>query len=88
MKTVVAGIQMSFSADKHENIDRTCYWIEQAAQKGAQVVLPSELFQNVYFCTQQEEHWFEEARALNQSEAVQAMRKLAKKLNLSTLLMM
>lgn len=80
MKTTVAGIQMSFTSDTRENIERTSHWVEQAVKQGANVVLPSELFQSLYFCTQQEERWFEEAHSVTQSPAVIAMQKLAKAL--------
>lgn len=82
MKTMVAGIQMAFTTDRQDNIDRTAYWVEQAAKQGAHVILPSELFQSLYFCSQQEEHWFLEAQSVNESAAVLAMQKLAKALRI------
>lgn len=82
MKTTIAGIQMSFGTDSQENIERTSHWVEEAAKRGAQVVLPSELFENVYFCTQQEEQWFAEACSVGQSPAVMAMQRLAKALKI------
>ncbi len=82
MITKVAGIQMAFCDDSQTNIGRTAEWVESAAKQGAQVVLPSELFQSVYFCTQQQEHWFEQARTVGESPAVIAMQKLAKGLKI------
>ena len=61
MTSKIAAIQMAFSHDTQANIERTSHWVEQAAQQGANVILPSEVFENVYCCTQQEEHWFEKA---------------------------
>lgn len=78
--TTIAGIQMPFTSSARENIDRTSHWVEQAAKQGAQVVVPSELFQSLYFCTQQEEKWFEYATSVAQSPSVLAMQKLAKAL--------
>lgn len=80
MKTTVAGIQMAFSADPQSNIEHTSHWVEQAAKQGAQVILPSELFHSLYFCSQQEEHWFDQAQTVTDSHAVNAMRNLAKAL--------
>ena len=80
MKISVAGIQISFTADTQENIEKTTHWVEYAAAQGANIILPSELFQSLYFCTEQEERWFDEARAVNESFAVRAMQKLAQKL--------
>ncbi len=80
LKTKVAGIQMPFSHDIQDNIARTSHWVEQAVKQSTHIILPSELFENVYFCTQQKEHWFEHAQSLKQSMAVRAMQALAKTL--------
>lgn len=80
MQTTIAGIQMAISNDSQTNIERTSYWVEKAAEQGANIILPSELFQNVYFCTQQEEHWFSHAQTVKGSLAVNAMSNLAKAL--------
>ena len=79
MKTKLAGIQTFFTADVKDNIERTSHFVEEAANQGAQIILPSELFENVYFCTQQEEYWFSQAFETSKSPAVLAMQKLAKK---------
>jgi len=80
METKLAGIQTYFSEDVQDNIARSSFYVEQAAKQGAKIILPSELFENLYFCTQQEEHWFASASALDQSPAVKAMQRLAKAL--------
>ena len=54
----VAAIQTSYGMDLAANIKKTEAFIREAAGKGAQVILPSELFQGPYFCVTQEEHWF------------------------------
>ena len=41
----VAALQAAYGADRDANISRTADLIRQAADKGAQVILPSELFQ-------------------------------------------
>ena len=48
----VAAIQTSYGPDMKANIDKTAAFVREAARAGAQVVLPSELFQGIYFCTQ------------------------------------
>ncbi|HOY77998.1 MAG TPA: N-carbamoylputrescine amidase, partial [Hyphomonadaceae bacterium] len=48
---------------------------------GADVILPSELFEGHYFCTSQEEESFQRAHAWRESPAVKAMAKLAAELN-------
>jgi N-carbamoylputrescine amidase len=57
----VAAIQTSYGMDLDANIRKTEDFIRQAASQGAQVILPSELFQGPYFCVTQEERWFAEA---------------------------
>ena len=46
----VAGIQTAYGEDLAANIAKTEAFIRQAAAEGAQVILPSELFQGPYFC--------------------------------------
>jgi N-carbamoylputrescine amidase len=76
----VAGIQTAYGTDMAENIARTEAFVRQAARKGAQVILPSELFQGIYFCTRQDPKWFEAAYPAGTHPCVVAMRKLAKEL--------
>jgi len=79
-KTTVAAIQTSYGEDMGENIAKTINFIEQAAQQGAQVVLPSELFQGPYFCTTQDERWFDAAYPANSHPCVTQLQKVAKAL--------
>jgi N-carbamoylputrescine amidase len=82
-KITVAAIQTSYGADMKSNIDKTVGFIEQAAQKGAQVILPSELFQGLYFCNAQEEKWFETAFPATEHPCVTTIVPLCKKLNIA-----
>lgn len=54
----LAALQTHYGSDVQDNIDRTIVLIRQAAAAGAQIILPSELFQGPYFCTTQDERWF------------------------------
>jgi N-carbamoylputrescine amidase len=76
----VAAIQTSYGPDIDANIDKTAAFVREAARKGAQVVLPSELFQGIYFCTRQDAKWFETAHPLAQHPCVVALQKLAREL--------
>jgi N-carbamoylputrescine amidase len=78
MKTKVAAIQTSYSQDMKANIDKTLEFVRQAAHKGAKIVLPSELFQNIYFCTTQDESWFEHAYPAYEHPCVTALQPIAK----------
>lgn len=78
--TTLAAIQCSYGADMQENIDKTAHFIREAAQKGAQIILPSELFQGLYFCTHQDEKWFAQAYPAQSHPCVTALVPLAKEL--------
>ena len=79
----VAGLQTSYGEDMTANIAKTVDLVKQAASKGAQVILPSELFQGPYFCVSQEEHWFGTAYAWREHPAVVAMAQVAKDLGVA-----
>ena len=73
----VAAIQTSYGHDMEANLAKTEAFVREAARMGADVVLPSELFQGIYFCTRQEPKWFETAWPTNEHPCVTAMQKLA-----------
>jgi N-carbamoylputrescine amidase len=79
----VAAIQTSYGDDMAANIKKTEGFVRDAAAKGAQVILPSELFQGPYFCVSQEEKWFSTAYAWRAHPAVIAMADLARELNVA-----
>jgi N-carbamoylputrescine amidase len=76
----VAALQTSYGEDMQANIDKTIGLIRQAAAKGAQVILPSELFQGPYFCVTQEEHWFATAHPWREHPAVVQLQSVAREL--------
>jgi N-carbamoylputrescine amidase len=79
----VAAIQTSYGDDIKANIAKTTAFIEEAARKGAQVILPSELFEGPYFCTTQDERWFAQARPVGEHPCVQQLIPVAKKLKIA-----
>ena len=79
----VAALQAAFSADMKTNITTVERLVREAANKGAQVILPPELFQGPYFCTSQEEKWFATAFPASTHPCVAAMSKLAKELGVA-----
>ncbi len=76
----VAALQTAYGTDIKDNIARTEALVTKAAKQGAQIVLPSELFQGIYFCTRQDPRWFETAFPTAEHPCVIALAKLAKKL--------
>lgn len=73
----VAGIQTSYGPDMADNIAKTEAFVIEAAKRGADVVLPSELFQGIYFCTRQDPKWFETAFPADEHPCVRALSRLA-----------
>jgi len=80
MKLTIAAIQCSFSADCDHNLKQIASWIKEAAAQGAQVVLPPELFSNLYFCREEHESWFLQAHAVQDDPAIAAIQPLAAEL--------
>ncbi|MBO9726895.1 MAG: N-carbamoylputrescine amidase [Novosphingobium sp.] len=79
----VAALQLALnSADEHENIAAVSSLVEEAAAKGAQIVLPPELFSGPYFCKTEEEELFAIARPTAEHPSVIAMKALAKALKI------
>ena len=79
----VAALQLALnSADERENIAAVSTLVEEAAAKGAQIVLPPELFSGPYFCKVEEEELFATARPTAEHPSVIAMKALAKALKI------
>lgn len=76
----VAALQASYGRDTEANIAKTEGLILKAAGAGAQIILPSELFQNIYFCTTQDESWFAQAYPAYEHPCVKRLQVLAKNL--------
>jgi len=76
----VAAIQTSYGHDLAGNVEKTEAFIREAAGKGAQVILPSELFQGIYFCSRQDPKWFAQAHPLDKHPCVRALAPIAKEL--------
>ncbi len=80
----VAALQLSLgSADEQENIRAVSALVEEAASKGAQVILPPELFSGPYFCKIEDEGLFALARPVAEHPSVVAMQALAAKLKVA-----
>ncbi len=80
----VAALQLALNApDERDNIDAVAALVEEAAGKGAQIVLPPELFSGSYFCKVEEEELFALARPTAEHPSVVAMQALAGKLGVA-----
>lgn len=76
----VAALQLAFTDEVDENIAHVSDLVREAAAKGAQVILPPELFEGHYFCRHEDEGLFVRARPAAQHPAVKAMQALAAEL--------
>ena len=80
----VAVLQLPLARpEPADNIAAVSALVEEAAGKGAQVILPPELFAGEYFCREEEEALFDLAYPTLESPSVQAMQKLAAKLEVA-----
>ena len=81
MKIKVAATQMSCSWEIEENISKAKKLIDEAAKKGANLILLQELFQTPYFCIQYDEEIFKLAQTFENNKILDQMSKIAKDLN-------
>jgi N-carbamoylputrescine amidase len=79
----LAVIQAPFTDDMHANIATVDRLVREAAARGAQVILPPELFQGPYFCVRQEERWFATAHTWREHPCVTALAPLAAELGVA-----
>jgi len=77
----VAALQAAFGADMKANLDKVESLVCDAAEQNAQVILPPELFQGIYFPTTQDPKWFETAYPAAEHPCVRALQTIAKGLN-------
>jgi N-carbamoylputrescine amidase len=76
----LGALQASFGEDLDANIARVADLVREAAARGAQVILPSELFQGPYFCVTQQERWFAHAYPWREHPCVTRLAPLAAEL--------
>lgn len=80
----VAALQLPLGSDDEQaNITAVSTLVEQAAARGAQIILPPELFSGPYFCAAEDEARFALARPVMEHPSVIAMQALAAKLKVA-----
>ncbi|MEO1488535.1 MAG: nitrilase-related carbon-nitrogen hydrolase, partial [Pseudomonadota bacterium] len=80
----IAALQLALARENEsDNIAAVAALIEQAAGRGAQVILPPELFSGPYFCREEDEALFALARPTLAHPSVIAMRELAARLKVT-----
>ena len=85
MSTItVAALQLALgSEDEAANIAAVSALVEEAAGKGAKLILPPELFSGPYFCREEDEALFALARPTAEHPSVTAMQALAARLQVA-----
>jgi N-carbamoylputrescine amidase len=81
-KLTVAALQLAFTENATDNIMAVAKLVREAASKGAEVVLPPELFEGPYFCRVEDESLFATARPTGEHPSVLAMLKMAEELKI------
>ena len=80
-KLTVAAVQMRVDADPAVNLDRAESAVREAAAAGAQIIQLPELFTHPYFPKDEDPAFFEWARSIEDSPAVERMTGLAAELD-------
>lgn len=77
----VAVVQCALGGGRDENVARVEGLVREAAEHGAQVVLPPELFESPYFCKVEDEHFFASALPVKGHPTIARFSALAKELS-------
>src|SRR5437588_12237047 len=80
MQVTVAALQTALTDDVAANVARVTELVREAAGHGAQIVLPSELFEGHYFCRTQREADFARARPADHHPTIHHFQQLAAEL--------
>src|SRR5215510_2161372 len=80
MQVTVAALQTALTDDVAGNVARVTEMVRQAAGRGAQIILPSELFEGHYFCRIQREADFLRARPAEDHPTLRHFQGLAAEL--------
>jgi N-carbamoylputrescine amidase len=80
MKTRVAALQAGYSLITKDNVAKVTRLAREAASKGAQIILPSELFESHYFCKEEKDEFFDLARPAEDHPTLAHFSALAKEL--------
>ena len=76
----VAATQCAFTDNLAENVARVEALVRGAAARGAQVILPSELFESTYFCREEKDAFFDWAKPAEGHPTIVRFQRLAQEL--------
>ena len=80
-ETLSLGIvQCALGGPREENVARVVRLVREAAAMGARLVVTPELLEGPYFCREERDEWFEEARPVEGNATLARFQALAKEL--------
>ncbi|MCS6812782.1 MAG: N-carbamoylputrescine amidase [Cyanobacteria bacterium] len=79
-KLTVAAIQCELTTKVATNLSHVSHFIREAAAQGAQVILPSELFESHYFCREEREDYYRLAQPAKGHPTITHCQQLAAEL--------
>jgi N-carbamoylputrescine amidase len=82
-RVTVAAVQAPLGGTRDENVARVTAHVRAAAARGAQVILPPELFEGPYFCTREKDEFFAWARPAEGHPTIGRFSALAKELGVA-----
>ena len=80
-KITIAAIQMQCSTSVEENINKADKMVRDAAASGANIILLPELFERQYFCQERRYEYYDFAKSVEENDAVNHFKKVAKELS-------
>ncbi|MDC7279272.1 N-carbamoylputrescine amidase [Butyrivibrio fibrisolvens] len=80
-KVTVAAIQMRCTTVVSENLAKADKMVREAAASGAQIILIPELFERQYFCQERQYEYYAFAKSVEENDAVNHFKKVAKELS-------
>ena len=80
-QVTVAAVQMKCTTVVSENIKKADDMVREAAKKGAQIILLPELFERQYFCQERKYEYYDFAKTIEENDAVNHFKALAKELS-------
>jgi N-carbamoylputrescine amidase len=75
-----AAIQTSYCEEHNRNVKKISEFVREAAANGAQVILPSELFEGHYFCKAEQDKFFDWAHPVEGHPTIHHFQKIAAEL--------
>jgi N-carbamoylputrescine amidase len=82
-KLKVAAIQCAISENLDKNVSLMSEYVREAAGKGANVILPPELFEGPYFCREEKDEFFRLAKPVKDHPTLRHFQTLAEKLGVA-----